>query len=230
MLVGQRIINAILRPLVALFLPWDVQGLENLPAKGPVLVLMNHINFLDVIMPAFFLPRDVVMLSKIENFRTWGLGFFVWAYGALSVRRGEADMQAMRRSLAVLKKGQVLCIAPEGTRSGDGRLQRGHDGAAFVAMQADVPVVPFVSYGHEKFLENLKRLRPTRLHIRVGEPFRFIRSKRRQREDLRAATEEAMFRLAALLPPEYRGVYSDISRATHEYTEAWRPPTTTEAA
>jgi len=222
-LVGQRIINAILWPLVALFLPWEVQGLENLPPKGPVLVLMNHINFLDVIMPAFFLPRDVVMLSKIENFRTWGLGFFVWAYGALSVRRGEADVQAMRRSLGVLRKGQVLCIAPEGTRSGDGRLQRGHDGAAFVGMQAGVPVVPFVSYGHEKFIRNIKRLRRTPLHIRVGEPFRFVPRSQRLRDDLRPATEEAMYRMAALLPPEYRGVYADAGRATQQYTETWQP-------
>ncbi len=221
MLLGQRIINAILWPLVALLLPWDVEGLENLPVEGPVLVLMNHINFIDVIVPGFFLRRDVVMVSKVENFRLPLLGFFVWAYGALSIRRGEPDMQAMRRSLAVLKKGQVLCIAPEGTRSGHGRLQPGHDGAAFVALQADVPVVPMVSYGHERFLANLRRLRPTRWHIRVGKPFRFVQRGRRLRSNLQPMTEEAMYHLAALLPPEYRGSFADPSRPAFAYTEPW---------
>ncbi len=229
MLVGQRIINAILWPLVALLLPWDVEGLENLPLRGPVLVLMNHINFLDVIMPALFLPRDVVMLSKIENFRAPVLGFFVWAYGAISVRRGEVDLQAMRGSLAVLKKGQVLCVAPEGTRSGDGHLQPGHDGAAFVAVQAGVPVVPFVSYGHEQFLRNIKRLRPTRLHIRVGQAFRFVQHNRRARTDLRPMTDEAMRRMAALLPPEYQGAYAGSGRAAYRYTEPLQPAAAQEA-
>lgn len=221
MLIGQRIINAILWPLVRLLLPWDVQGVENLPSTGPVLVLMNHINFLDVIVPAFFLRRDVVMLSKIENFRLPVLGFFIWAHGALSVRRGEPDLQALRRSLAVLKRGRVLCIAPEGTRSGHGRLQRGFDGAAYVGVQAGAPVVPMVSYGHEHFVRNLLRLRRTRWHIRVGEPFRFVSRDRRLRDDLRPMTDEAMYRMAALLPPEYRGVYADLDRVTYEHTAPW---------
>ncbi len=223
MLIGQRIINCLLWAPVALLLPWDVHGIENLPREGPVLVLMNHINFLDVIMPAFFLPRDVVMLSKIENFHLPLLGFFVWAYGSLSVRRGQLDLQAMRGSLAVLKQGQVLCIAPEGTRSGHGRLQPGHEGAAFVAAQADVPVVPIVGYGHEQFIRNIKRLRPTRWHIRVGEPFRFVQRGGRLRDDLRPMTDEAMRRMAALLPPEYRGAFADRGQEAYEYTEPWRP-------
>lgn len=223
MILGQRIINAMLRPLVALFLPYDVEGQKNLPAEGPVIVMMNHINFVDVIMPAMFLPRDVVMLSKIENFRTPVFGLFVRAYGSLAVRRGELDLQAMRLSLQALKKGQVLVIAPEGTRSGHGRLQGGHDGLAFVAAQAGVPVVPFVMYGHESFWHRLTRLRRTRLHIRVGEPFRFVTGGRPRRDELHGMTDEAMYRLAALLPPEFRGVYANSSQATSRYTEPYRP-------
>lgn len=225
-MLGQRVINAILRPLFALLLPYDVQGQENLPPEGPVVVMINHINLLDVVMPGMFLPRDVVMLSKIENFRAPILGLFVRAYGALPLRRGEADLEAMKLSLQTLKRGQVLVIAPEGTRSKDARLQPGHDGLAFVASQANVPVVPFVMYGHENWLQNLKHLRRTRLHVRIGEPFRFVVSGRRRRAELKAMTEEAMYRLAALLPPQYRGVYADTNRATSRYVEPWRPTPT----
>ena len=229
MILGQRIINAILRPLIALFLPYDVEGIENLPAEGPVLVLMNHVNLVDVVLPGMFLPRDVVMLAKVDLFRAPVLGLFVRAYGALPVRRGEADLQAMRLSLQVLQKGQVLVIAPEGTRSGHGRLQPGREGGALVAALADAPVVPWVQYGHEHYLSGLKRLRRTRLHVRVGEPFRFLLTGHRRREELRAMTEEAMYRLAALLPPEYRGVYAGVEGYTFRYTEPCRPTPVPEA-
>ncbi len=223
MILGQRIINAILRPLVALILPYDVEGRENVPAHGPVIVMMNHVNLLDVIMPGLFVPREVIMLSKIENFRAPVLGLFVRAYGALPLRRGEADIEAVRLSLETLKRGNVLVIAPEGTRSEHGRLQTGHDGLAFVATQADVPVVPFVMYGHEHWWDNLKRLRRTRLHVRMGKPFRFRLAGRRRRGELHAMTQEAMYHLAALLPPEYRGVYADPGGASEHYCEPYHP-------
>lgn len=228
MFLGQRIINAILRPAVALLLDCDVEGQENLPREGPVIIMMNHTNLLDVIMPAMFLPRDVVMLSKVEMFRAPVLSLFVRAYGSVPVRRGEADLQAMRLSLAALKKGQALVIAPEGTRSEHGRLQRAHDGLAYVATQANVPVVPFVMYGHHDFVKNLKRLRRTPLHMRVGEPFRFVATTRPRRDDLRAMTEEAMYRLAAILPPEFRGAYADSSQAVNRYAEPLGGPSQTE--
>lgn len=224
MMLGQRIINALLRPLLALLLAWDVEGQSNMPAEGPVIVMLNHTNLLDVVMPAMFLPRDVAMVSKVENFRLPILGLFVRAYGAISLRRGEADLQAMRRSLQALKEGRVLGIAPEGTRSRHGKLQPAHDGLAFMAAQAPgVPIVPFAIFGHEDFIRNLRRLRRTPLHIRVGEPFCFTTAGRPRRDQLRAMTEEAMHRLAALMPPQYRGAYEDESRATSCYTVPWRP-------
>jgi len=226
MMLGQRIINAILRPLFALLLPYDIEGTENLPAKGPVIVMMNHINFSDVVMPGMFLPRDVVMMSKIENFRAPVLGLFVRAYGALPVHRGEVDMEAMRLALQVLKRGEVLVIAPEGTRSGNGCLQVGHDGLAFVAVQTGVPVVPIAMYGHERLGRNLAHLRRTPLHVRVGKPFRFVAGKRQRREQLHAMTQEAMYRLAALLPPEYQGAYAGPERVTFVLTEPWLPQAT----
>ena len=221
MILGQRIINAILRPLIALFLPYRVEGVENLPSEGPVLVLMNHVNLVDVVLPGMFLPRDVVMLAKVDLFRAPVLGLFVRAYGAVPVRRGEADLQAMRLSLEVLRRGQVLVIAPEGTRSEHGRLQRGREGAALVAALTEVPVVPFVQYGHENYLARLKGLRKTPLYVRVGKPFRFLLRGHRRRDELRAMTDEAMYRLAELLPPEYRGVYGDVEAYTYRYTEPW---------
>ncbi|MGQ9684083.1 MAG: lysophospholipid acyltransferase family protein [Anaerolineae bacterium] len=217
MILGQRLINLVLRPPMGWLLPYDVHGAHHLPRRGAVLVLMNHVNFIDVVIPGLFLPRDVVMLSKIENFRTPLLGFFVRAHGSLPVRRGEADLRAIRACVQALRQGKVLVIAPEGTRSGDGRLRPAHDGMALIASQVDVPVVPMVSYGHEHFRANLRRLRPTPLHVRIGPPFRFVRREVWRRSDLHAMAEAAMFRMAALLPPEYRGAYADESRAPAGY-------------
>ena len=220
---GQWLITAVLKPLFGLLLPYDVEGQENLPPEGPAIVLMNHVNFLDVVAPGTFLRRQVVMLSKVENFSLPVLGPFVRAYGSLPIHRGEVDLTAVRLSLRALERGQVLVVAPEGTRSGDGRLQPGHDGLAFLATRAGVPVVPFVSYGHEHYMSTFKRLRRPRLHIRVGKPFRFVARGHLRRSDLRPMTDEAMYRLAALLPPEYRGAYADLSRATSRYTEPYEP-------
>jgi len=125
--------------------------------------------------------------------------------------------------MAALKEEKALLMAPEGTRGGDWRLIKARDGVAYVALQASVPILPVVISGSERFWKELARLRRTKTRVVVGEPFVLLpREGRVSREQLSEMTTEAMYRLATLLPPEYRGVYSDLSAAREEYIRTYK--------
>jgi 1-acyl-sn-glycerol-3-phosphate acyltransferase len=126
-----------------------------------------------------------------------------------------ADFTVLREVLKRLKNGGVLVLAPEGTRSPTAQLQQAWDGAGYLAAKARVPILPVGLAGSEdvRFFGNLRRLRRTRVAIRVGEPFWLppIQSKERA-TTLRQYTDEIMCRIAVLLPLEYRGVYTNYPR------------------
>jgi 1-acyl-sn-glycerol-3-phosphate acyltransferase len=156
--------------------------------------------------------------AKSETWDSPFLGPLFNLGGAIPVRRGEADMSALRGGLAALEKGYILVITPEGTRSGDGRLAQGHPGVVTLATRSGAPLQPVVYYGGERLYTNLRRLRRTDFHIRVGKPFRVeTRGARLTSALRRQITDEIMYQLAALLPPGYRGVYADMHAATSEY-------------
>ncbi len=219
----RRLLNVILRALFKLLLNLEVKGLENVPLEGPLILMINHTSLLDPAMAGGVMPREVVAMSKIENFRDPILSIIVRLYGAFPVRRGEVDLQAARHALEVLHSGEVLLMAPEGTRSKEYCLQPGHDGMTFIARRANAPVLPMAITGVKDFSSNLKRLRRTDAKIVIGKPFRFRASgttnerKKVRRDVLHQMTEEAMYQLAAILPPEYRGVYSDLDSATGRF-------------
>ena len=214
----RRFCNFVLHILFKILLKLEVVGLENVPPEGPLILAMTHTNFLDPVLAGGVMPREVVIMSKAENFRHPILGIIVRLYGAFPVRRGEVDRQAIRRSLEVLAKGEVLLMAPEGTRSGHGRLQKGHDGMTFIALRADAPILPMSITGGERFWVNLSKLRRTPIKIVIGQVFRFSSGGERVgRTVMSKMTEEAMYQLASLLPPERRGFYSDLDSATEEY-------------
>ncbi len=211
----RRLLNFILRILFKVLLSLEVVGLENVPPEGPLILMINHTGLLDPVVAGGVMPREIVAMSKIENFRDPILGILVRLYGAFPVRRGEVDLQATRRALEVLHNGEVLLMAPEGTRSKECRLQPGHDGMTFIACRANAPILPTGITGVKDFGPNLKKLRRTDVKVVIGRPFRFRLSEGKVKRDvLHQMTEEAMYQLAALLPPEYRGVYSDLGSAT----------------
>ncbi len=214
----RRFCNSVVRVLARILLKLEVVGLENVPLEGPLILAMTHTNFLDPALAGAVTPREVVIMSKIENFHHPFLGIIVRLYGAFPVRRGEVDRRAIRRSLEVLAGGQALLMAPEGTRSGDGRLQKGHDGMTFIALRADAPILPMAITGGEHFWANLSRLRRTSIKVVIGRTFRFsVGQKKFGRTVMGKITEEGMYQLASLLPPERRGVYSDLDSATEDY-------------
>lgn len=212
------IANVTLRILFRVLLRLEIRGLENTPSTGALLVAINHTSFLDPLIAGAFLPRTVIPLAKIELFETPLFGWIFPAYGCIPIRRGEFDRAAIRRSLGTLRNGGVLLMAPEGTRSADGRLQHGRRGAAMLAVRTDATILPVAIWGVQPFRQNIRRLRRTEAHMVVGEPFRIaVEGRKTPREELDEITEEIMYRLAELLPPEHRGVYKDLDWAPQRH-------------
>jgi 1-acyl-sn-glycerol-3-phosphate acyltransferase len=209
----RRLLNAVLRVLFKILLKIEIIGLENVPPQGPVILMINHINFLDPVLTVGLMPRPVTAFAKIETLDYPILGFFIRIYGVVPVRRGEVDRRALRQAIETLVRGEAFLVAPEGTRSHHGRLQPARDGIAYIALRTGATILPVAIWGQERFVANLKRLRRTPIHVRIGKPFRFAPSTG-SRDELRIMTREAMYQLAALLPPEYRGVYSDLEKAS----------------
>nr|MBN1229794.1 1-acyl-sn-glycerol-3-phosphate acyltransferase [Anaerolineae bacterium] len=205
-----------------------VEGWENIPSDGPVIMMGNHMGVLDpVIMISFYPDRDIVPLAKIEAFDEPVIRYFVRHWGAIPVKRGTLDLKALKSSIDTIERGLVAMLYAEGTRSKTG-LIKGQEGTAYLAHKTGAQVVPVAIWGTRDFPYSWWReFRRTQVTIRFGKPFKFIEvDKRALRDNLEAMTEEAMYRIAAILPPEWRGVYADLSRATQHYIDTevnWTP-------
>jgi 1-acyl-sn-glycerol-3-phosphate acyltransferase len=186
----------------------DVEGLENLPSSGPYLLAANHISLLDAPLVLTTLPRRTVVFAG-ERLRDHRLFNFVLSdlFNAIYIRRGAGDVEALALGMQVLQSGGVLGVGPEGGISPGGALSAGHTGIAYLATQADVPVVPIAAWGQEKVTSEWRRRRRPAVHVRIGVPLRFAPGNV-DGLHLRAYTDEVMRAIAELLPPEYRGAYA----------------------
>jgi 1-acyl-sn-glycerol-3-phosphate acyltransferase len=194
----------------------SVQGAENVPEKGPGILIYNHIAFIDPVAVMAAVKRNVVPMAKVEAVNIPFFGIFTRLWGAIFVRRGEADREALEKAVSVLESGELLLVAPEGTRSP--ALIEAHDGVAYLAARTGAPVIPVAVDGTEGFPSvSPKRWSLPGARIRFGRPFRFRTPRGRiPRQWLRQMTREAMYQLASLLPPARRGFYGDLSLATAE--------------
>ena len=219
MTLARKVISFVVKRITFIICRIDAAQLSKIPAQGPLILAMNHINFMDV--PVFYTqlePRLITGFAKAESWDDPLLGWLFRLYGGIPIRRGSADLTALRAGLKALKAGQILAVAPEGTGSGDGRLQRGNAGVVFVALRSGAPLLPVVYYGAENYLSNLKRLRRTDFHIVVGQPFYLQTEGIKVTSDVRRQlVDEIMWQMAALLPPYYRGEYANLSAATETY-------------
>ena len=218
---SRRFFRFLLRTVGSLLFRVDrVEGLEYIPREGPIVLMMNHIAFVDPIVVLHVLPRHIVPLGKVEAFRYPVIGLIPRLWGAIPVHRGEVDRKTLRRALAVLEAGEILLLAPEGTRSPS--LKKGLVGVAYLAGRSGVPIIPVTlenTAGYPSF-PLLPRWREPGAVVTFGRPFRYKESYRRpKREQLRQMTDEAMFILAAMLPEKRRGVYRDLSKSTQETLE-----------
>jgi len=186
----------------------DVVGKENIPHKGALIFTCNHFSVGDPPLLIGIFPRRIVWMAKQELFDLPLLGKLYNMGGFIPVRRFEGDLRAIRRSQDALRRGHVLGMFPEGTRSG-GRLGRAEPGTALIALRSGALVLPVAIWatGHVRLPRDL--FRRTKAHARFGEPYRLPNPSRITREAVAAGTDEIMRRIAELLPPEYRGEYAD---------------------
>jgi 1-acyl-sn-glycerol-3-phosphate acyltransferase len=193
----------------------DAPDLDKVPMQGPLIVYSNHTGQIEVaVLFAHLQPRPITGWAKIES---WDNAFLNWLFnlwGVIPVRRGEADTTALRKAIAALEKGYLFGIAPEGTRNITGRLKRAHPGTVMLALHSGAPLLPLAHWGGEHFLKNLARLKRTDFHVRVGEPFHLAVDGMRMTHELRQQiVDEMMYRLAELLPQEYRGEYEKVTKS-----------------
>jgi 1-acyl-sn-glycerol-3-phosphate acyltransferase len=219
MTVLGRLADRLICILVRVLCKVDGEQVDKVPAHGPLILIANHVNFLEApVLHCRLRPRQVIGLAKAEAWDNPLLGWLFDQWEAIPIQRGEPDIGALRRALRVLRDGGILVVAPEGTRSRHGRLQRGRSGAVTIALKSGAPLLPLAFYGGEAIGHNIRRLRRTPFHIIVGEPFHVkVGGKRVSRDVRQRIADEIMYQLAALLPPAYRGEYADLDAATETY-------------
>ncbi len=220
----RRILHPLLRAALPSFCRVEVAGLHNVPRQGPTCLMINHVSYLDPIVVTAAIPfRHTISLSKIENFSIPVLGWLLRQWGHYPIQRGEYDRKALLQTIALLKNGQMVLMAPEGTRHAGG-LQQAKEGMAFVASKADAVIVPAAICGAEDWRARLKRARRAYAKVVFGAPFRFRRGDRKRipRGELAQMITQAMHQLASAIPAEYaylRGYYSDIENARSDRLE-----------
>lgn len=188
-----------------------ITGLENFPKDGPALVVINHLGDADAILMMASLPDTIEGMGKIELNDHWFVGPVFRAYGIIWVHRGRPDRKALRAALDGLAEGRMVALAPEGRQSVIGGLEDGNEGAAFLALKSDAPIVPIAMTGTENqnIYSYMKRLKRAPVTLSVGKPFvLFPKEKQVNRQEMmREGTRQIMERLAGLLPEAYRGKY-----------------------
>lgn len=201
------------RLLSRIFLPTfgsiRVTGRENIPAAGPLIIAANHQSNADPPVLVYAVPRPINFMAKRSLFANAVVSRFFRALHVYPVDRDGRDVDALRWARRTLSGGGALLIFPEGTRS-PGALSEASDGLAYLALSSGAPVLPVAITGTERIGAMLRiPFHFQRLRVNVGEPFTLPATGGRiDRAALRAGTNEVMERVAALLPPSYRGAYA----------------------
>jgi len=207
--------------MTTVFRPW-VQGLENMPRTGPVIVVCNHLSFVDSVFLPLVVDRQMAFLAKSDYFtgpgiKGWAIRFFMTSAGQLPIDRsgGKASEASLNAGLQVLAEGKVLSMYPEGTRSPDGRMFRGRTGVARIILEANVPVIPAAVIDTDKVMPlGTSFPKVHKVGVVLGAPLDFsrFRGMESDRFVLRAITDEIMYEMNKLSGQDYVDVYASTLR------------------
>ncbi len=189
----------------------QVNGRENIPASGPYLVVLNHTSTVDTPVLLLTFPIMKWRFFAVEKWKHHPVFGPIMAWlGAIYVERDEMDRDKLRAALHAIEQGLVFGLAPEGTRSKTGQMMPAKDGAAYLALRTQIPIVPVGLVNCDVLFTNFKQLKKTHVQVNIGEPFYLPNRDRRVRaKELPAYTHYIMAHLAAQLPERYHGVYTD---------------------
>jgi 1-acyl-sn-glycerol-3-phosphate acyltransferase len=193
------------RKLFTVFVDMEVNGLENLPASGAAVITANHLVMYDVFPLQLALPRMIFYMGKAELFQVGFIHAIFRQMGAFPVYRGERDLWAMDHALKILGAGQLVAMFPEGTRSKGKGLALARPGAAKLAIETGCPLVVVSVDGIQKLFKTFPRR--THVNLVVAAPIFPARG-----DSPLSLTDTMMFTMAKNLPPELRGVYSDVPK------------------
>lgn len=206
------------RPIAAIGLrflcSYEYRNRKRKLPDGPLIVVSNHLSWLDIPLIGLAVPRQIAFIAKKEYFHSPFHRRMVDLYGGFTVERGAVDGTALKKAFEVLDGGRCLGIFPEGTRSKSLQLQQGHVGTAFIALHKNAYILPIGVYGTEKIRHKFEGIthilyRP-KVVINIGEPFKLPDVHGHpSRKDRDLCTDIIMHKIADLLPESYRGVYRD---------------------
>lgn len=198
-------IVSLMRGLLAVLVRWKATGRERVPKHGGLLVVSNHLNNADPpVLAAGMMGRRISFMAKSELFKL-PFGVFPKWWGAFPVRRLEADIGAMLNAERLIRRGNVLGMFPEGTRSKNGTLGKPHPGTAVIALRTGATVLPCAITGSEVLSSPMRILRRPKVTVTVGEPFQVERIKKPSEQQVEELSARIMSEIAAMLPEEYGG-------------------------
>lgn len=210
-----KTVRAIVRFIMNIIADIEVEGLDVMP-EGNILAASNHLGRLDTAALLCVVDREDIIMAVAEKYKNHFLfGAIGRAVDAIWLNRFDADFAALREILNRMKKGGVMVIAPEGTRSKTASLQRGKLGAVFLANKSGYPIVPVALTGTEDagVIANLKKFRKLKIKVVVGKKIQVqIPTGKGREEAMQQATDEIMCQIASMLPESYRGVYANHPR------------------
>jgi 1-acyl-sn-glycerol-3-phosphate acyltransferase len=237
--MAYAVFKALMTPIVRMLFKVRVEGLENIPASGPVILASNHHSFSDSIFLPMVLRRRVTFVAKAEYFERKRTKWFFSMMGQIPVKRGggPASERALEAAEEVLRNGGVFGIYPEGTRSPDGRLYKGRTGVARLAMRTGAPICPVAMIGTRE-AQPIGQVKPnfgSPITIRIGAPMHFERFRNdaaalSDPKAMRQITDEVMFELRELSGQVYINEYPPKKASQHDDPSADQAPATVKTA